>query len=110
MGGNLKIVVSPKEIMPTECEDQVKELVKSSYKIKADKKVYAKKEAGQVAKEIASYICRGTSGIKIPLSKNVSIVKVDTTCSNCGDRSGEAFLVNGKKLCRRCKLKMEQMK
>ena len=110
MGDNLRIVVSQKENMPTECEDQVKELVKSSYKVKDDKKAYAKKEAGQVAKEMASYICRGTSGIKIPLSKNVSIVKVDTTCSNCGDRSGEAFFIDGKKLCRICKIKMEQMK
>lgn len=96
--------------MPTECEDQVKELVKSSYKIKEDKKSYAKKEAGQVAKEIASYICRGTSGIKIPISKNVSIVKVDTTCSDCGDRSGEAFIIDRKTYCRICKIKMEQMK
>lgn len=104
----MRIVVSQKENMPTECQDQVGELVKSSYKVKEDKKAYAKVEAGQVAKEIASYICRGTSGIKIPISKNVSIVKVDTTCSNCGDRSGEAFIINRKPFCKICKIKMEQ--
>lgn len=89
--------------MTIACDERVKELVNKSLNVKKEKKTYAKKESGQIAKEIASYICRGTSGIKIPLSKDVSVTKVDTTCSNCGDRNGEAYIVDGKTLCRTCK-------
>lgn len=88
--------------MNTVCDDKVKGFVDKSRSVKEGKQAYAKKESGQVAKEIASYLCRGTR-IKIPISENVSIVRVDTTCSDCGDRSGEAFIVNGKNLCRKCK-------
>jgi len=89
--------------------DQVKDLVSGSRKVKQDKKDFAKRESGQLAKDVASYLCRGTR-IKIPTSRDLGIVRVDTTCSGCGDRSGEAFIIKGKKLCRKCKIKTEQKK
>jgi len=95
--------------MRTECEDQVQQFVKDSYAVKKRKKADLRSETGQMSKDIASYLCRGTR-IKIPISQNVSVVRVDTTCSNCGDRSGQAYIIDGKKLCRICKTKREVRK
>ncbi len=81
---------------------KVQDFIKQSKKVKDDKKSFSARESHQLSKDISSYICRGTR-IKIPISNDVSIVKFDTTCSNCGDRSGEAFIVDGKQLCGLCK-------
>lgn len=78
-----------------------KQFARDSLKVKTDKKAYMKKECGQIAKEAADYLCRRGKVTFFP--QDIKIHQINTTCEVCGDRSGEAYIIDGKTVCRICK-------
>ncbi len=92
--------VSRKDVL---VKEQSRKMASDSLKVKSDKKAYMKKEAHQVAKEAAGFVCNRAKGSVTSFPPNMRVCRTITPCAKCGDTSGELYLVNGKLICRICK-------